>query len=371
MGIYKTWIAVEKLWEMFDCQLVREEKQARYRPMGDQIRGLGCTLAFCMTARSKRTRAGGPGKPKSDIFTVLRKYLRQGTNLGVAIPVLSAHIDAARGGKRPAGLTEKQIQAKFRELSAKFFNSEYHPTYLHRAVGRFLVALEDRYGIRKELLSGVSVADLERLRLELLDSLRAAYEERQAVITKLKETCSLPDGQIKERYDLIASYLRQLGGNRGEMFEVVSFAVLREYFRTFGFSLQRFSTTHANDGGIDFVGGDAIYQVTADVSLQKLRRDLAKAPGTKRVLVRPGPATGTAEMRDGNILEVIELKDLLSHFISWLMARDRESKQAAHIQRVLKTALREFRRENWAQTAELASQEDQEDGGSNVALSEM
>jgi hypothetical protein len=67
------------------------------------------------------------------------------------------------------------------------------------------------------------------------------------------------------------------------------------------------------------------------------------------VLVRPGPVAGTAEIRDKNILEVIELKDLLSHFISWLMSRDRESKHAAHIQRVLKTALREFRRENWAQ----------------------
>jgi hypothetical protein len=89
------------------------------------------------------------------------------------------------------------------------------------------------------------------------------------------------------------------------------------------------------------------------------------------VLVRPGPAAGTAEIRDKNILEVIELKDLLSHFISWLMARDGESKHAAHIQRVLRTALREFRRENWAQSAELAGQEDPEDGGSHVALSEM
>jgi hypothetical protein len=176
MGIYPRRIAVEKLWEMFDCQLVLEEKQAPYWAIvGDQIPGLGCTLGFCMTAMSKRTREDGPRKPKSDICAVLRKYLRQGTNLGVAIPVLSAHIDATRSGKRPAGLTEKQIQAKFRELSAKFFNSEYHPTYLHRAVGRFLSASEDRYGIRKELLLGVAAPDLERLLSELLDSLRAAY----------------------------------------------------------------------------------------------------------------------------------------------------------------------------------------------------
>jgi hypothetical protein len=307
----------------------------------------------------------------TDVRSVLRKYLRQGTNLGVAIPVLAAHIDAARNRRACEGVTEKEIQTGFRELSAQFFNSEYHPTYLHRALGRFLEGSKGRYGIRAELLAGVSVSELEQLHVDLLSSLRAAYEERQAVIAKLKETCSLPDEQIKERYELIGSYLRQLGGNRGEMFEVVSFAVLREYFRTFGFSLQRFSTTHANDGGIDFVGGDAIYQVTADGSLQKLRRDLAKAPGTNRVLVRPGPATESSDILRGNILEVIELKDLLNHFMLWLMDRDRTSKRPAHVQRVLKTALREFRRENWAQSAELSEQTESTDGGLDVALPHM
>jgi len=143
LGIYRAGIAVEKLWECWIVSwLWRKSRPCIGVIVVDETPGLGCTLGFCMTAMSKRTRESGPGKPKSDICTVLRKYLRQGTNLGVAIPVLSAHIDATRSGKRPAGLTEKQIRAKFRELSAKFFNSEYHPTYLHRAVGRFLTASE-------------------------------------------------------------------------------------------------------------------------------------------------------------------------------------------------------------------------------------
>ncbi len=166
------------------------------------------------------------------------------------------------------------------------------------------------------------------------------------------DTCSLPVERIEERHALVDSYLSQLTGNRGEMFEVVSFAVLREYFRTFGFSLQRFSTTHANDGGMDFVGGEAIYQVTTDESVQKVRRDLAKAPGTKRVLVRPTATPDVDELYKGDVLETIELKDLLNHFISWLFARDTRSKQARHLQRVLEIALAEFRRENRAETAE-------------------
>jgi hypothetical protein len=140
----------------------------------------------------------------------------------------------------------------------------------------------------------------------------------------------------------------QLTGNQGEIFEVVSFAVLREYFRTFGFSLQRFSTTHADDGGMDFVAADAIYQVTTDQSIQKVRRDLAKAPGTKRVLVRPTVTPEVTQLCEDDVLEAIELKDLLNHFIAWLLERDTRAKQSKHLQRVLEVALEEFRREDRA-----------------------
>jgi hypothetical protein len=290
-------------------------------------------------------------KSKVNICTVLRRHLGQRTVLGIAIPVLSGHIDFSPKNGPFRGLSEKQIEAGFRELSSKFVNSDYHSTYLHRALARFLVSSANRYKIRDELLAGVQMSELAQLRQELLDSLRSAYEKRQAVITSLVETCSLPADEIGVRFTLIDSYLRQFAGNQGEMFEVVSFAVLREYFRTFGFSLRRFSTTHANDGGMDFVAGDAIYQVTTDESLQKIRRDLAKAPNTKRVLVRPNLSRATANLEQENVLEVIELKDLLSHFIAWLMARDMRSNQARHLQRVLEIALTEFRRENRAEAA--------------------
>lgn len=285
------------------------------------------------------------------IRSILRQHLGQRTVLGVAIPVLSGHIDAAKTGRQFVGLTERQIERAFRELNSKYVRSEYHSTYLHRGLARFLETIDNRHKIRQQLLAGASIADLEQLRSDLIKSLRTAYEKRQAVIKKLMATCSLPAERIKERHALVDSYLSQLTGNHGEMFEVVSFAVLREYFRTFGFSLQRFSTTYANDGGMDFVGGEAIYQVTTDESIQKLRRDLAKAPGTKRVLVRPAITPEVNELCKGDVLETIELKDLLTHFISWLLARDTRSNQARHLQRVLEIALGEFRREDRAEAA--------------------
>lgn len=289
-------------------------------------------------------------RSERSICDILRSCLGQRTVLGVAIPVLSGHIDAGRRGVKFGGLSEKQIQKGFNELAGKFIKSDYHSTYIDRRVGRrgFLEFSGDRYQIRAALLDGLGIDDLEQLRDELVASLRSAYEQRQAVIEKLEKVSSLPNECVDERRALINSYLSQLTGNRGEVFEVMSFAVLREYFRTFGFSLQRFSTTHANDGGMDFVAGEAIYQVTTDESAQKVLRDLAKAPGTKRVLVRPTLNSQIMKLCEGDVLETVELQDLLNHFIAWLLARDTRSKSSKHLQEVLQIALHEFRRENKA-----------------------
>jgi hypothetical protein len=294
-------------------------------------------------------------KPKRNICTVLREHLGQRTVLGVAIPVLAAHIEAARNERPFEGLTQTEIRRAFEALTSQFIKSDFHSTYIDRSVRAFLDRSGSRYRIRERLLSGTTLIDLEQLHDEVLGSLRTAFEQRQAVIKKLQDTCSLPKERVEERHALVGAYLSQLSGNRGEMFEVVSFAVLREYFRTFGFSLRRFSTTHANDGGMDFVGGDAIYQVTTDESTEKVRRDLAKASGTKRVLVRPSVTPATAALcNNEDVLETIAMADLLNHFISWLFERDVRSKQAQHLQEVLKIALEEFSRENRAETAELS-----------------
>lgn len=267
--------------------------------------------------------------------------------------MLAEYIKSAKEGKPSMGLTERQIEGEFRKLLSRFIISDYHSTYIDRRLGArgFLELSSGKYRIRPSLLAGVSTEELERLHAELLESLRSAYERRQAVIMKLEETCSLPGERVNERFALVDQYLSHLTGNRGEMFEVVSFAILREYFRTFGFSLQRFSTTHANDGGMDFVAGDAIYQVTTDESIQKVRKDLAKAPGTKRVLVRPTASPEVISLCHNDVLELIDLKDLLNHFVAWLLARDSRAKQSKHLQRVLEIALEEFRRENKAETA--------------------
>ena len=285
------------------------------------------------------------------IIDALRRHLGQRTVLYVALPILDQCLRAMRTGREIRGLFERDVVKVFRDLAKRYGHSDYHPTYLQRRLGPrgFLEINGTRYRFRAALVRNVTCEQLAALRNELAESLRSAFERRQTVIRRLEETVRLPRGRIRERRELVASFLDQIVGNGGEMFEVVSFAVLREYFRTFGFSLQRFSTTRANDGGMDFVAGEAIYQVTADESANKVRKDLAKAPGTKRVLVRPTVNEEIIKLCDVDVLETIEIRDLLDHFVAWMLARDARSRSARHLQQVLQIALHEFRRENRAE----------------------
>jgi len=69
-------------------------------------------------------------------------------------------------------------------------------------------------------------------------------------------------------------------------------------------------------------------------------------------MVRPTVTDEILELGEDRVLETIELKDLLSHFIMWLLARDKRSKRSDHLQRVLQIALEEFRREERAESSD-------------------
>lgn len=289
-----------------------------------------------------------------NLAVVLRKHLGQRTVLGVALPVLQATIDAAQTGAEFPGLTYKQIERGFSLLMRKYLRSDFHPTYVQRRLGPtgFLEAIDNRYRFKRQLLAGLSVNDLDILRKDLEESLRTAYEDRQRLIAELEAVNRLPSTAVQERHKAVDAFLSKIGGNRGENFEVISFALLREYFRSFGFELKRFSTVHANDGGMDFVASNAIYQVTVDESQEKIRRDLRKCPGTKRVFVRPTIPKNSPLPVEEDVLEALELRDLLDHFLAWLLSRDKRRPEASHLKSVIHVALEEFRRENLAEVGE-------------------
>lgn len=173
--------------------------------------------------KARRASKDGPRIPKANISAILRRHVGQRTVLGVAIPILSAHIEAAKSGRRSVGLTEKQIERAFRELNSEFVKSDYHSTYLHRGLARFLEARENRYKIREDLLADISVKELEQLRSDLTESLRTAYEKRQSVIKNLMAACSLPAARIKERHALVDP-LECLSGYRALGFRLLAVA---------------------------------------------------------------------------------------------------------------------------------------------------
>jgi hypothetical protein len=265
--------------------------------------------------------------------------------------VLEATIAARRVDGVFHGLTTAEIKRGFEMLAGRYLNSAFHTTYLARPLSArgFLATEEGRFWFRPSLLTGITLSDLEGLRDDLMQSLQDATERRRASINQLDEACKLPVDQVIPRRRLVEEYLADFRGNLGENFEIISYAVLREYFAAFGFRLQRFSTTHANDGGIDYVGGDCIYQVSTDGGLDKLEGDLAKAPDIKRVIVRPELAEAARSRADDTALSTIELADLLTHFVGWLLARDMKTKRAKHLQGILEVALTEFRREDRAE----------------------
>jgi hypothetical protein len=284
---------------------------------------------------------------------VLLRQAGRRTVLGVILPVLDAHIAAARLGEPFGGLTSPEIRRGYDLLARRFLTTEYSTTYPNRQLSTrgCFARVGERYALRPELLAGQSVEDLERLRAELVQSLQDATDRRQADIARLTAACQMPPDQLDARRRLVEEYLGNVAGNSGENFEILSYAVLRAYFESFGFRIQRFSTTQANDGGIDYVGGDCIYQVSTDGGLGKLEGDLAKAPGIRRVVVRPSFEPAARERADEAAAARIEMADLLTHFVGWLLARDRTSKRAGHLQAVLQTALAEFRREDRAEQA--------------------
>lgn len=204
------------------------------------------------------------------------------------------------------------------------------------------------YRFRPALISGASRDELKIFKDELVQLLQNEVERRRADIVRLDSTCQMPLDRLVERQTLVEEYLNNYNGDGGENFEIISYAVLREYFASFGFRLQRFSTTHSNDGGMDYVGGDCIYQVSTDGGLAKLEGDLAKAPDIKRVIVRPHLDAAAMKRTDDADLARVELGDLLTHFVGWLLARDTKSKRARHLQAILQVALSEFRREERA-----------------------
>ena len=139
----------------------------------------------------------------------------------------------------------------------------------HAKSGDLFQEAGGRYRFRDELVQGLKLGDFQQTKYRICSHLKQLRERKLAVDSQFREFYELPISDVDARHDFIVRKLRASDGHAGQNFEIMSFAILCVYFRIFGFSLRRFSTTFANDGGMDFIAGEGIYQVTSDATDQK------------------------------------------------------------------------------------------------------
>lgn len=269
------------------------------------------------------------------------------TTLIVLYVVLEDFILCKSQGEAQEGLKSPEINIRYSGIAQRFnIREKYYETYMQRHSGNNGLFEEQngRYMMRKALVDSKSVKDLKdlsQLIIDLLGQRNIIYEEffRELDEMHIRKDIS------KSRDYLLSLFDEARFRNFGQIFEVLSYSILKAYFESFGFGLKRFSVSFSNDGGMDFLSSDGVYQVTSSPTSQKISSDLKKLPGTKRVLILYNPSRKILrECFDSEyITEVITSDDLKSHFLEWMFKRDEYEPRLMN--KILKTIREEMIRE--------------------------
>ena len=98
------------------------------------------------------------------------------------------------------------------------------------------------------------------------------------------------------------------------------------YLELYGFNLKRFTSTNANDGGVDFIGGDIVYCVTTNLSRAKLESDILKTHA-KKIFIYRAPINNTlmniisTYVSEDKISDVFSASDLDNHHLLFLESK--------------------------------------------------
>jgi hypothetical protein len=214
------------------------------------------------------------------------------------------------------GLLSTEVAKLVREGQSKGrYVKDFHESYLNRKVRPRKLGLspEGRYHILKD------DQDPDRL-AELLKKITQRIDEPDPIHERIGYISSEVD--IERLIGNLAEWIRSGTAND---FEVASYCVLSMHFGQFGFKLHRFSSTNANDGGADFIGGDAVYCVTTQLNVIKLESDMFKTHANKIIIHRNNLDRRTKEMletfmnagtENGRVLKVLNADDIINVFLS-------------------------------------------------------
>ena len=244
-----------------------------------------------------------------------------------------------------ARMTKTQIETEFNLVHTQYGIETFRRDYVLRQCGRDRNAIDqhdDLFFIKSNFLDGMDDDDFAAV-LNRIDNHWSAFQNQQQRMIDEINTL-IEEGTTEEKRTYVAEMLTEREAvKRGQAFEVASFAVLNIYLYALGFSLNRFSTTYSNDGGIDYVAQNAVYQVTTKLSERKFDEDIKKVTGKERVLIYKD-MTRDFNMEHLNhdlVINHIGKEELLS-FLDYLVSKNAD-RFLPLILNVMKTEfLREF-----------------------------
>lgn len=233
------------------------------------------------------------------------------TNLYLA-EILVSDILSKNG--QNTGLTKTEISAIWNKNPR--YIKQFYPSYCQRKLDQSggLLKLEgDKYKINEP----------ENALLNLLDG-KLLQEISEAINTPNPILSTMDLFTNIENADVFYTQLTDLLQNgTPNDFEVLSYAVLSTYLETFGFSLKRFTSTNANDGGVDFIGGDVVYCVTTLLNKSKLENDIQKTHA-KKVFIHRNTLPAKLEesikeyIKEGKISEVLSVDAIIERYVNYL-----------------------------------------------------
>ena len=256
---------------------------------------------------------------------LLIEYVNRTINQPTVILSFRILLNNHRSNGIDAKMTKTQIETEFNRVHAQYGIETFRRDYVLRQCGRDRNAIDqhdDLFFIKPDFIDGMIDDDFASI-LDKIDTHWDNFQNKQQEMIE-EVQFFIENGTTEEKRTYVAEMLTNREAiKKGQAFEVTSFAVLNTYLYSLGFSLNRFSTTYSNDGGIDFVAQNAVYQVTTKLSEKKFDEDIKKVTGKNRVLIYKDSTKdfNTDHFNHDLVINHID-KDELLGFLDYLVSKN-------------------------------------------------
>lgn len=243
-----------------------------------------------------------------------------------------------------ATLTKTEIELEFNRQNYKYGISTFRRDYVLRQTGNDENAIsqnDNKFFIKPSFIEGMNSADF----VEAINIIDQHWSEMGAEQQSFLENIrSQIDQTLEDKIFFVKRMLLEIETRKkGQCFEVVSFSILKIYLKNRGFELDRYSTVYSNDGGIDFIAQNAVYQVTTKLDKKKFQEDLKKVPLKQRIFVFKELSSkfDKKEFNNELILDYIGPEELIN-YLDYLSEREHAER---NLNKIIESILYEFKRE--------------------------